>query len=307
MSSAPQNPLVHALDKLTATLQSFLTDTVTLQAGQPLLSSTCAFRWRRKKGLLNQATLEAVPNPLLLDFDALQNIERQQKLIEDNTHQFVLGLPANNVLMTGARGTGKSSLVRACLAKFKDQGLRLIEVEKQHLEDLPDIVSLVRDLPYKFVVFCDDLSFDDGEHAYKGLKTVLDGSIMGPSANVLVYATSNRKHLISERMKDNLETSLNEFGEIHPGDTIEEKVSLSERFGLHLHFYSFTQPEYLRAVHHWLAHYGVTTGDNDQATQQLAIRWATQKGSRSGRVAMQFARDLAGKTLLQQHLNSEQN
>lgn len=298
--------LTLALQQLTRAIQALSEPS---SNGEPaaLSTSAIAFRWRRKKGLIEFAALEAVPEPRLYQFDELKNIDRQQQLIFNNTHQFVLGLPANNVLMTGARGTGKSSLVRACLAEFHERGLRLIEVEKQHLEDLPDIVNLVRNQPEKFIIFCDDLSFDDNEREYKGLKTVLDGSIMGPSANVLVYATSNRRHMISERMSDNLETGLNEFGEIHPGDTIEEKISLSERFGLHLHFYSFTQPEYLQAVYHWLDHYGVAANEADQDTQKLAIQWATQRGSRSGRVAMQFARDFAGKKLLQQQLNNESN
>lgn len=267
------------------------------------LAPALAYRWHRSSHAFSQPRLVPVAAPQLIAFDMLRNIDQQLERIRHNTLQFVCGYPANNVLMTGARGTGKSSLVRACLHAFHEQGLRLIEVEKQHLNDLPDIIDCVRERAERFIVFCDDLSFEDGEHSYKALKTVLDGSVAGPSANVIIYATSNRRHLVSEHMRDNLEYRLqyskDEREEIHPGDSIEEKVSLSERFGLCLHFYSFSQDEYLAAVSKWLESFGfkMDDGEDDGEIRAEALRWATEHGSRSGRVALQFARDYAGRSL----------
>ena len=269
------------------------------------LPPALAYRWHKDHHLFSRPRLVPVAAPQLIEFDKLRNIDQQIERIRHNTLQFVHRYPANNVLMTGARGTGKSSLVRACLHAFQEQGLRLIEVEKQHLNDLPEIIDCVRDRPERFIVFCDDLSFEDGEHHYKALKTVLDGSVAGPSANVLVYATSNRRHLVSERMSDNLDYRLqyrnDEREEIHPGDSVEEKVSLSERFGLCLHFYSFSQDEYLAAVSQWLENFGFTMNKdetmNGDEIRTEALRWATEHGSRSGRIAWQFARDYAGRSL----------
>ena len=204
------------------------------------------------------------------------------------------GRPANNVLLTGARGTGKSSLIKACLNEYAAQGLRLIEVDKDDLVDLPDIVELVAARPERFVIFCDDLSFEEGESGYKALKTALDGSIAAQSDNVLIYATSNRRHLMPERMSDNATYTHDEDGDLHPGETVEEKISLSERFGLWVTFYAFKQGDYLDIVGHWLRHFGC---DDQQveAARGDALRWALQRGSRSGRVAWQFARDYAGR------------
>jgi len=198
------------------------------------------------------------------------------------------------VLLTGARGTGKSSLIRACLHEYADQGLRLIEVDKADLIDLPDIVDLVSERAEKFIVFCDDLSFEDGEPGYKALKSILDGSVSATTPNVLVYATSNRRHLLPEYMKDNLSYTHSEDGEVHPGEVVEEKVSLSERFGLWVSFYPFSQAEYLAIVAQWLASFGVDQQAIEAARAQ-ALVWALERGSRSGRVAYQFARDYAGK------------
>jgi hypothetical protein len=202
------------------------------------------------------------------------------------------------VLLTGARGTGKSSLIRACLVAFMDRGLRLIEVDKRDLVDLPDLVDLIGARPERFVLFCDDLSFEEGEASYKALKAALDGSIAAPGENVLIYATSNRRHLMPEFMRENLATHYEEDGEIHPGETVEEKVSLSERFGLWLSFYPFRQDDYLDIVAHWLQHLGVADATSEQsrsAWTPLALQFALQRGSRSGRVALQFARDYAGQ------------
>jgi predicted AAA+ superfamily ATPase len=218
----------------------------------------------------------------------------QKQQIEQNTRQFVEGRPANNVLLTGARGTGKSSLIKACLNQFSASGLRLIEVDKADLAGLPDIVDLVAGRPERFIIFCDDLSFEEGESGYKALKVALDGSIAAQSDNVLIYATSNRRHLMPERMSDNAAYTHGDDGDLHPGETVEEKISLSERFGLWVSFYPFKQDDYLGIVAHWLASFGCTAQQVDAARGE-ALRWALQRGSRSGRVAWQFARDYAGK------------
>ena len=254
--------------------------------------SATAFRWRKRNG---HGFLQAAHNTSSIAFSDLQHITPQKTLIEQNTRQFVAGLPANNVLLTGARGTGKSSLIKACLNQFASQGLRLIEVDKDDLVDLPDIVDLVQGRSERFVIFCDDLSFGEGEGGYKALKVALDGSVSGQSDNVLVYATSNRRHLLPESMADNASYKHSDDGDLHPGETVEEKISLSERFGLWVSFYPFKQDDYLGIVAHWLRQLGC----NDEqiaSAHDDALRWALQRGSRSGRVAWQFAKDFAGKT-----------
>lgn len=254
--------------------------------------STTAFRWRVARD--GRGHLQAVHHPSHIRLDDLRNIGPQKEAIEQNTRQFITGRPANNVLLTGARGTGKSSLIKACLAQFADRGLRLIEVDKEHLVDLPDIVELIEQRTERFIIFCDDLSFEEGESGYKALKVALDGSISAQSDNVLIYATSNRRHLLPEKMSDNEGYRHVDDGDLHPGETVEEKISLSERFGLWLSFYPFRQDDYLDIVHHWLAHFGVPASQFDEADAE-ALRWALQRGSRSGRIAWQFARDWAGK------------
>lgn len=285
--------LTQALNRLSAVLERLAPDEPSRDRHLP---EALAYRWQAGRGLFSQGRLVPVDSPQLIAFSDLRNIDGQAERLHRNTSQFVQGYPANNVLMTGARGTGKSSLVRACLAAFHGQGLRLIEVEKQALDDLPHIVSLIRRETRRYLIFCDDLSFEEGEHGYKGLKTVLDGSVAGPSPNVLVYATSNRRHMVSERMSDNLERRSDDRGEIHPGDSVEEKISLSDRFGLHLHFYPFSQDEYLNAVAHWLSHFGLDFGV-DQEIRTESLQWALERGTRSGRVAWQFARDYAGRKM----------
>ena len=249
-----------------------------------------AFRWRKRRG---HGELVAVPHPHRIRLEDLQGVELQKQRIDVNTRQFVAGRGANNVLLTGARGTGKSSLVKGVLLRYADQGLRLIEVEKEDLVDLPDIVELIEGRPEKFIIFCDDLSFEAGEPGYKAMKSILDGSISGMPANLLVYATSNRRHLIPEYMTENLEARHTDDGELRPGDTTEEKISLSERFGLWISFYPFDQDHYLAIVGHWLKTFGVDAA-TIAAAERDALNWALSRGSRSGRVAWQFAKDLAG-------------
>jgi predicted AAA+ superfamily ATPase len=226
--------------------------------------------------------------------DALVEVDAQKERLVRNTEQFVAGKAANNVLLTGARGTGKSSLIKACLNEFAPRGLRLIEVDKTDLVDLPDIVDLVAERPERFVVFCDDLSFDEGEPGYKALKSILDGSVAESSDNVLIYATSNRRHLLPEYMKENLSYRHTDDGEVHPGEVVEEKISLSERFGLWVSFYPFSQDEYLAIVAQWLHGFGVGA-QAIAAARQESLVWALERGSRSGRVAYQFAKDYAGR------------
>jgi uncharacterized protein len=252
-----------------------------------------AVAWRYRKRSSGHGTLEPVRHVGAMRLGDLQEIDGQKEKIQRNTLQFVQGLPANNVLLTGARGTGKSSLIRACLNEYAPQGLRLIEVDKAELVDLPDIVDVVSERPERFIVFCDDLSFEDGESGYKALKSILDGSVSAASPNVLIYATSNRRHLLPEYMKENLTYTHTAEGEVHPGEVVEEKISLSERFGLWVSFYPFSQDEYLTIVAQWLSSFGVPTADIDAARPQ-ALVWALERGSRSGRVAYQFARDYAG-------------
>jgi hypothetical protein len=247
-----------------------------------------AFRWR-KHG--QAGSLEVVRHPHTIRFADLRDIDEQKRRLRENTAQFVAGRPANNVLLTGARGTGKSSLVKAALGEFASKGLRLIEVDKRDLVDLPDIVDLIAERAERFVIFCDDLSFEANDAGYVPLKVALDGSIAGSAANVLIYATSNRRHLMPEFMDENLQAR-HLGGEIHPGETTEEKISLSERFGVWLSFYPFDQDQYLDIADHWVESLG---GKADEASRRAALLWALERGSRSGRVAWQFARDWVGK------------
>ncbi len=253
--------------------------------------SAHAYRWRRRG---SRGWLDAVRHVARIHKDDLQHIERQKDIIDRNTRQFLASKPANNVLMTGARGTGKSSLVKAMLAAYGDQGLRLIEVDKADLGDLPEIVELVAGRPERYIVFCDDLSFEEGEAGYKALKSVLDGSVASGGDNLLIYATSNRRHLMPEYMSENLQAKHQSDGEIHPGETVEEKISLSERFGLWLSFYPFKQDDYLDIVHHWLRELDCPA-DQIEASRAEALQWALERGSRSGRVAYQFARDWSAR------------
>ena len=253
-----------------------------------------AVAWRYRKRASGHGALEPVRHVGAIALAELKEIDAQKDKIERNTRQFVDGRPANNVLLTGARGTGKSSLIKACLNAYAPRGLRLIEVDKQDLTDLPDIVEVVAGRPEKFIVYCDDLSFEEGEPGYKALKSILDGSVAASTPNVLVYATSNRRHLLPEYMKDNLSYTHTDDGELHPGEVVEEKISLSERFGLWVSFYPFSQDEYLAIVAQWLGALGATPAQIATARPE-ALVWALERGSRSGRVAYQFARDFVGR------------
>ncbi|MFT3664408.1 ATP-binding protein [Piscinibacter sp.] len=257
----------------------------------PDWSASIAFRYRKRGA---SGLLEPVRHVAAIRLPALVEVEPQKERLLRNTRQFVEGHAANNVLLTGARGTGKSSLIKAVLNEFAPRGLRLIEVDKADLVDLPDIVDLVASRPERFIVFCDDLSFDEGEAGYKALKSILDGSVAQASDNVLIYATSNRRHLLPEYMKENLTYQHTEDGEVHPGEVVEEKISLSERFGLWISFYPFSQDEYLAVVAQWLRGHGVPE-DAIAAARQESLVWALERGSRSGRVAFQFAKDYAGR------------
>ncbi|MES2300339.1 MAG: ATP-binding protein [Pseudomonadota bacterium] len=287
-TESPLERLLKRADALLARVEALLPQ----GPREPDWKRGVAFRWRKRNGF--GGVLEVVRQVSVIGFSDLHQVSAQKAAIEQNTLQFVKGRTANNVLLTGARGTGKSSLIKACLNQYAADGLRMIEVDKSDLAELADIVDLVAGRPERFIIFCDDLSFEEGESGYKELKVALDGSIAAPSDNVLIYATSNRRHLMPERMSDNAGYSHDADGDLHPGETVEERISLSERFGLWLSFYPFKQDEYLEIVDHWLASYGCCAAQLESARAE-ALRWALQRGSRSGRVAWQFAKDYAGR------------
>ena len=280
------------LEKFLARAESLLARVETLLPAPPpaIDWSAHAFRWR-KSG--DRGWLQAVLHPHTIRLEDLHDIDVQKQQVERNTRQFIKGRGANNVLLTGARGTGKSSLVKALLTRYAADGLRLIEVDKADLTDLPDIVDLIAGRPERFIIFCDDLSFEASEAGYKALKSVLDGSVAAVPDNVLLYATSNRRHLMPEYFEDNRDTR-HEEGEIHPGEAVEEKISLSDRFGLWLSFYPFDQEAYVRIVNGWLKEFGLPDADIDGA-RAPALLWALTRGSRSGRSAWQFSKDYAGQ------------
>jgi len=278
------------LEQLLSHLETFLPKALTEEQWK----SSTAFRWRRRDSIFGSiGFLQPVKHVADISFEDLKNIDRQRDAIRDNTKNFIQKKHANNILLTGARGTGKSSLIKACLHEFASQGLRLVEVEKEHLADLADITDLLADRPERFIIFCDDLSFENGESGYKAMKSALDGSVSAQVDNILIYATSNRRHLLPEYMKDNESYVHGDDGEIHPGEVVEEKISLSERFGLWLSFYPPKQDEYLEIVAHWLRHFGLSDPQIEGARAE-ALVWALERGSRSGRVAWQFAKHWAG-------------
>jgi len=284
-----------SFERLMARVESLVTRIESVLP-QPLRApdwqASVAYRYRKRSS--GHGSLEPVMHLGRMQLADLKEIDEQKDKIRRNTEQFVNGVPANNVLLTGSRGTGKSSLIKACLTEYAPRGLRLIEVDKADLTDLPDIVDLVFGMPEKFIIFCDDLSFEEGESGYKALKSILDGSIAAATPNVLIYATSNRRHLLPEYMAENMTYTHTDDGEVHPGEVVEEKISLSERFGLWVSFYPFSQDEYLTIVAQWLSSFGVSAAAIE-AARPASLVWALERGSRSGRVAFQFARDYAGQ------------
>jgi predicted AAA+ superfamily ATPase len=287
MSERSLESLIARAEALLARLETMLPHALSA----PDWAAATAFRYRRRGG---SGVLEPVRHVATIRLADLFEVEPQKERLLRNTAQFMAGQRANNVLLTGARGTGKSSLIKACLNEFAPQGLRLIEVDKTDLVELPDIVDLIAERRERFIVFCDDLSFDEGEPGYKALKSILDGSVAQASENVLIYATSNRRHLLPETMRENLTYHHTEDGEVHPGEAVEEKISLSERFGLWLSFYPFDQDEYLAIAAQWLRSFGVSESAIAAARQESLV-WALERGSRSGRVAHQFALDYSGR------------
>jgi predicted AAA+ superfamily ATPase len=259
------------------------------------LNTATANRWRKDNGL---AHLQEVKHLAQIRLQDLQCLDRQKDIITQNTRQFLHSLPANNVLLWGPRGTGKSSLIKAILNEYADDGLRLIEVERHHLVDLPDIAELLYQQKGRFIIYCDDLSFESNDASYKALKVILDGSVSETPDNILIYATSNRRHLMPEYMSENQQSQMIE-GELNMSEAIEEKISLSERFGVWLSFHPFNQTQYLSIVDHWVQKLDANNKDTE-VMQKAALTWALEHGSRSGRVAWQFACDWAGKKKLAQ-------
>ena len=290
MNTAQLQALLARAETVLAKLDAMLPPAAPL----PDWKNSVAFRWRKPANSWGRGIIETVKHPHHITFDDLKDIDEQKTRLEANTRQFMQGKPANNVLLTGARGTGKSSLVKAALNRFSKQGLRLIEVDKADLVDLPDIAEMIAGRPERFIIFSDDLSFEANDPGYKALKSVLDGTIATGTDNVLIYATSNRRHLMPEKMSENLEAKHTEDGEIHPGETTEEKISLSERFGLWLSFYPFDQEQYLHIAAHWVSVL-VPGRQEGEEMRHAALLWALERGSRSGRVAYQFAKDWAAK------------
>ncbi len=290
-ASAALPSAVEALLTRAESLLARLEQVLPHPATPPDWGAAIAWRYVRRG---QAGVLEPVRQVARIRLADLKEIEPQKERLVRNTEQFVAGRMANNVLLTGARGTGKSSLIKACLNEYAPRGLRLVEIDKADLVDLPDLIALVAGRPERFVVFCDDLSFDEGEPGYKALKSVLDGSVAEAGDNLLIYATSNRRHLLPEYMKENLSYQHTEDGEVHPGEVVEEKISLSERFGLWISFYPFSQPEYLAIVAQWLRAFGLPETAVAAARAESLV-WALERGSRSGRVAQQFARDYAAR------------
>ena len=254
-----------------------------------------AFRWL-KKNHSPFGTLVPIQKPASVEFSQLKGVDRQVAQIQQNTEQFIAGLPANNVLLTGSRGTGKSSIVKAVLATYHSHNLKMVEIDSDDLADLPELLSILEKAPHYFIIFCDDLSFEAGDASYKPLKAMLDGSLSSPAPNILLYATSNRRHLLPESMQDNI--GQYEAREIHPQEAIEEKISLSERFGLWISFYPYSQTEYLNIAKSWLHEFAPDLPFTEQ-TERAALQFSQARGSRSGRIAYQFIKNYVGEIRLQ--------
>jgi predicted AAA+ superfamily ATPase len=260
-----------------------------------LFERATAFRWDARRGA---GHLRPIAQPLLFDLGDLVGVDRARDRLVANTEQFVAGLPFNNVLLHGERGTGKSSAVRGLLVRYAGRGLRIVELHRADLVDLPEVFEALCGAPQRFIVFCDDLSFDAGDAGYRELKASLEGSLVAPPANVCIVATSNRRHLIQERVADNAQIGLDESGDLHVGETVDEKLALSDRFGLEIGFYGFDQDTYLAVVKHYAAKAGLSVPEPELRAE--ALRWALRRASRSGRSARQFVDDLAGRKALAQ-------
>lgn len=295
---------MNRLDRLLASAESLVARLERLLPGssvEPDWDNTIAFRWhglQHREYPQASSPLQPIRRPRTLSLADMQCIDRQKKELVRNTRQFLQGLPANNVLLWGSRGTGKSSLIKTLLDEYASDGLRLVEVDKKHLVELPDILQSVDERSERFILFCDDLSFEADDPSYKTLKAVLDGSLSALPDNVLIYATSNRRHLLPEFNDENLQTD-RRGGEIHPGESVEEKISLSDRFGLWLAFHPFSQDDYLQVVSYWLGKLE-TPIDDWAPIREEALRWALKRGSSSGRTAWHFARDWSGTCRLEQ-------
>ena len=287
-------------EELKAQLQRVLTAVEQLlpRPVAPLEWATCpAANWRRRSF---SGYLDPIGSFASMNMDDLLGIDRQKQVVEENTRQFLAGYPANNILLWGTRGTGKSSLVRALLQAYAPQGLRLVQVDKSDLVNLPEIVDQIRNEPYRFILFADDVSFETGESSYKVLKSALDGAVYAPPDNVLIYVTSNRRHLLPEYESDNRGAMMVE-GEIHHGEAVEEKISLSGRFGIWVAFHPFSQEQYINVARQWVEKLCGKCGAEPQWSREVAneaILWAQKKGDRSGRIAYQFASNRVGRQLL---------
>lgn len=281
-------PVLNQIARTLAQLEQQLSGKT--QIVPPNFDEYIAFTWKKQH---NQGQFQAIPHPKLIKLDDLQGIDRQKSILVQNTEQFLAGKPANNALLWGSKGTGKSSIIKGLLERYAAQGLRIIEIDRHDLVDIPDITELLRQSDKKFILFCDDLSFEAADVSYKALKVALDGGMTAIPENVLIYATSNRRHLLPEYMADNVQsqTQVDDL-EVHYVDAIEEKISLSERFGIWLSFYQFREDAYLTIVQHWLQHFGL--GYDEQVAKE-ALMWARTRASKSGRAAYQFAVDYAGR------------
>jgi uncharacterized protein len=286
--------LFERLERVLALVETLLDERLPRRLGAHDFARHRAFRWERG---VPGGRLIAIPDPLLFDLDDLIGVDAALAALERNTRQFLGGLPYNNVLLYGERGTGKSSAIRGLLARYGERGLRAVELDRSDLVHLPRVLAALR--PGKdqhFLLFCDDLSFGPGEVGYRELKAALDGSLEGRPDNVCLVATSNRRHLVPESMAENRSARLDEEGELHLGEALEEKLALADRFGLVLGFYNFDQTTFLAIVSHGLFRAGIE--DFDDELREAALKWALARGSRSGRTARQFVDDVAGRRRL---------
>ena len=285
------------LARVLALAERILTDLAGTPGDTGLFERHLAFRWSTGRAARGRGgRIEAIESPQLFDLDDLVGVERSLAALVANAEQFVAGHPSNHVLLFGERGTGKSSAVKGLLSRFGNRGLRMVEVHKADLIDLPEVLAGLCGAPYRFFLFCDDLSFDAGESGFRELKAALEGSLVETPENVRIIATSNRRHLLPESAADNRAARLDEEGELHLGEALDEKLALSDRFGLVLGFYGFDQDTYLAIVDRYARKASVRVAAAD--LHAAALRWALHRSSRSGRTARQFVDDLAGREAL---------